>query len=204
VSLTKRDIFFFLERLSEQTVGYLKYQYKKQYAIFRNFKINGGNVKLTNYVLQTTVSYSGISRVVEIYSLFGQVFYNYAICPLQGFFTVHDIKSLQFYNSSHENTINQDVSRSFILLNTYNSSHENTINQDVSRSFILLNTYNSSHENTINQDVSRSFILLNTYNSSHENTINQDVSRSFILLNTLVRENQEDIQCLVNYTIARQ
>ena len=127
MALTKRDVFFFLERLCEQTNCFIKYQYKKRFGIFRNFKIKGGNVKLTSYVLQYITSPSEISRVVDIYSLLGQSLCSYSISPLSCLFTVYDVKSLNVYTNAFENAINQDLSKLITVLNIQSKSNEEGI-----------------------------------------------------------------------------
>jgi hypothetical protein len=127
VALNKRDVFFFLERLSEQLNTVYKIKYKKQFGIFRNFKIRRGNIKLTSYVLQSLISPTEVSRVVDIYNLIGQSLCSYSIGPLPCLFTVYYVKSLNTYSGSYENIIDQDFSNSIVVLNTQSKNNEESI-----------------------------------------------------------------------------
>jgi hypothetical protein len=122
VGLSKRDVFFFLERLCEQTNCVLKYQYKKRFGFFRNFKVKGGNVKLTSYVLQSITSPTEISRVVEVYNLVGQALCNYCIGPLPFFFLVYNVSNLNVLSSGQYPFISQDLIYNVNKLNIQSNS----------------------------------------------------------------------------------
>jgi hypothetical protein len=149
VALTKRDVFFFLERLCEQTNSFVKYQYKKQFGIFRNFKIRRGNIKLTSYVLQSLISPTEISRIVEVYSSIGHVLCNYSIEPLPCLYTAYDLKRLNVYTKHLENVIAQDLIKSITVLNIQSKDLENAIAQDLIKSITVLNTQLKVNEESI-------------------------------------------------------
>jgi hypothetical protein len=146
VKLTKRDIFFFLERLSEQTKSFVKYQYKKQFAIFRNFRIKGGNVKLTSYILQQIKRPSEIERIVEIYNILNTPFCSYTIGPLPCLFIAFNVKKLNTYSKNLESTIGQELERSVNVLNLYFKQLENSVNQELQKSQVVLNTMKKETE----------------------------------------------------------
>lgn len=127
MSLTKRDIFFFLERLSEQTISFVKYHYKKQFAIFRNFKIKGGKIKLTSYVLQYKVKPSEVTYVIDVHTLIAQVMSNYAINSMPCLYTFFDIKKLSECVKLLENKIVQELSKKITVMNTIIKTNEKGI-----------------------------------------------------------------------------
>jgi hypothetical protein len=140
VALTKRDIFFYLEKLCKQTKTFIELQYKKQFSIFHNFKIKGGKIKLTSYILQAVISPTEISRIIEIYSSIGNVLCNYSIEPLPCLYTAYYLKSLNVYTEHFENVIAQDLMKSITVLNIQSKDLENAISQDLIKSITVLNT----------------------------------------------------------------
>lgn len=182
MALKKRDIYFFLERLSEQTNSFIKYQYKKQIGIFRNFKVKGGNVKLTSYVLQTITRPSGIVYSVSVYNALAQLLYKYHIEPLPCLISTYKISQLSFVSSNQYSNIYQDLSYNVNKLNTLDSRQLNIIAQDLIYNVSKLRIKRSNIYSIFSQNL--------TYNIKN--------------LNYRTKTIMEELSCLVNYTITKQ
>ena len=144
MALTKRDVFFFLERLCEQTNCVLRFQYKKRFGFFRNFKIKGGNVRLTSYVLQSITSPSEISRVVEVYNLVGQALFNYYIGSPPFLSLVYNVNSLNVFSSNQYSIIFQDLIYNVNSLNVFSSNQYPSISQVLTYNVNNLNIQSNS------------------------------------------------------------
>jgi hypothetical protein len=144
VALTKRDVFFFLERLCEQTNCVLKYQYKKRFGFFRNFKVKGGNVRLTSYVLQSITSPAGASYSVCVYNLIGQALCNYCIGPLPFLSLDYNVNPLNSLNSNQYPSISQGLVYNVNKLNALNSNQYPSISQGLVYNVNKLNTQSNS------------------------------------------------------------
>lgn len=131
MALRKRDIYFYLERLCEQTNSIIKFQYKKQFGIFRNFKIKGGNVRLTSYVLRTITSPVGISQSVSIYNVLAQSLFKYSIGPLPCLFAIYKVDKLNAFSSSQYSIIAQDINYDVRRLNLFRNDQYTIITQEL-------------------------------------------------------------------------
>jgi hypothetical protein len=182
LALTKRDVFFFIERLCEQVNCVLKHQYKGQFGFFRNFKIKGGNVRLTNYVLQSITSPSGASCAVEICNLVGQVLCNYSIGPTPFLSLAYNVNSLSSCNVDEESVIIQGLIYNVNQLNYLSQNQYNSISQYLTYNVNNLSLFNSNQYSIISQSL--------TYNVSN--------------LKTQLNSCVEGLSCLVSYSITKQ
>jgi hypothetical protein len=124
VALTKRDIYFFLERLCEQTNSFIDYRNRKRFGIFKNYKIREGKIRMTSYILQSITSTFEVSRIVEIYSLLGQSLCSYSISFLPCLFAAYNVKSLNVYTEAFENAIRQNLSKTITVLNVVKKDYD--------------------------------------------------------------------------------